>query len=101
MSTAKETIIDLFELDKLPPEKATEMVNRLGKLVFQAVLVRILPTLSESDLDEYEKIVDIEDGGAKIFSFLTEKVPDFDKIITEEAEILRKDLAGEFASAGI
>ncbi len=55
MRTIKESLMDLFELDKMPPEKAAEMVDRLAKLVFQAVLVRVLPILSEEDLTEYEK----------------------------------------------
>ena len=55
MTTIKQSIIDLFELDKMEPEKATEMVDRLAKLVFQAVLVRTLPLLSEEDFDKYEK----------------------------------------------
>jgi len=101
MSTIKQTITDLFELDKMAPEKAAETVDRLGKLIFQAVLVRVLPILSEQDLAEYEKIVDSKEGGEVIFKFLGEKIPDFEKIIMEEAESLRAELAGEFKEAGI
>ena len=101
MTTIKQTIIDLFELDKITPEKSAEMVGRLGKLVFQAVLVRTLPMLSEKDFTEYEKIVDGKEGGELIFKFLSEKVSDFEKIIAEESESLRAELAGEFASAEI
>jgi hypothetical protein len=101
MSTIKETIEDLFELDKMPPEKAAEMVNRLGTLVFQAVLVRALPMLSETDLTEYERIIEAKEGGDILFKFLSEKVPDFENIITEEAELLRAELAGEFKEVGI
>jgi len=93
MTTIKENLITLFELDKMPAEKATEMVDRLGKLVFQAVLVRILPTLSEKDLAEYEQIVESKEDAEKLFKFLSEKVPEFDNIINEEAENLRAELA--------
>lgn len=93
--------MDLFELDKMPPEKAAEMVDRLGKLVFQAVLVRALPLLSEEDLTEYEKIVDSKQEGDVLFKFLSEKVPDFDNMVAEESENLRAEMAGEFNSAGI
>lgn len=99
--TIKETIVDLFGLDKMPPEKAAEMINRLGKLVFQSVLARVLPLLPEQDLTEYEKIVNTPEGGDKIFIFLSEKVPDFEKIVVEEAEILRQELASEFSAAEI
>ena len=101
MATIKQTLADLFELDKLEPAKAAEMVERLGKLVFQATLVRVLPMLSEAEMAEYDKIVEGKGGGEVLFKFLGEKVPDFDKIILEEAEILRAELAGEFKEAGI
>ncbi len=97
----KESLIDLFELDKLPPGKMLETVKRLSKLVFQAVLVRVLPMLSEEELTEYEKIVDSKADGDVLFKFLGEKVPGFEEIIKEEAEDLRAELAGEFKEAGI
>lgn len=101
MSTIKENLVDLFELDKMPPEKAVEMVERLSKLVFQAVLVRALPLLSEKDLTEYEKLVDSKEEGDALFKFLSEKVEGFENIIREEAENLHAELAGEFKSAEI
>lgn len=101
MTTIKQTIVDLFELDKMAPEKAAEMIERLGKLVFQAVLIRALPLLSEEDMTAYEKIVDSNEGGEVLFKFLGEKVPDFENIAKEEAENLRAELAGEFAEAGV
>ena len=101
MTTIKETIVDLFELDKMEPVKAAEMIDRLGKLVFQAVLVRVLPLLSEEDMTEYERIVSSQEGGEVLFKFLGEKIPDLENIIMEEAETLRAELAGEFKEAGI
>ena len=102
MSTIKENLMDLFNLDKMPPEKAAETVDRLAKLIFQAVLVRVLPTLSEENLTEYERIVDSKEEGADVlFNFLREKVSDFDSIMAEESENLRKELSGEFKEAEI
>ena len=91
MNPIKKDLFDLFELDKMPPEKGIEMLDRLAKLVFQAVLVRALPLLSEEDLSEYEKIVASDDGGDVLFKFLSEKVPEFNKIITEEIGVLRRE----------
>ncbi len=100
MTTIKETIIDLFDLEKMPPEKIAEMVERLGRLVFQAVLVRLLPLLSESDMTAYEKIVAKKEPDA-IFKFLGDKFPDFQNVVMEESEILRAQLSGEFKAAGV
>ncbi|TSA28998.1 MAG: hypothetical protein D4R68_02995 [Ignavibacteriales bacterium] len=99
MSTIKENLFDLFQLDRMPPEKGVEMLERLSKLVFQAVLVRVLPMLSEEDLAQYEKLVEGKEEGDALFHFLNEKVPGFDKIISEEAETLRMELAGELENS--
>lgn len=94
MNNIKKNLFDLFEIDKMPPEKGVEFLERLAKLVFQAVLVRALPLLSEEDFSEYEKIVSSnEDNGDILFKFLREKVPEFDKIIQEEAGVLRREVS--------
>jgi hypothetical protein len=96
MNEIKKDLFELFELDKMPIEKAEETLNRLSGLVFQSVLMRSLPFLSEEDLAQYEKIVDSkEKDGADLFKFLGEKVPEFNKIILEETGSLRRELAGE------
>lgn len=100
MSTIKQTLVEIFNLENMSPEKAGELVERLGKMVFQAVLVRVLPTLSEEEFDEYEKIVEGNQGGEMIFRFLSEKVPTLPQIIEEEAKNLRDEMAEEFAQVG-
>ena len=85
-------IMVLFGLEKLSPEKGAQMVERLGRLVFQSVLVRVLPLLSSEDLALYEKMTEGDEEIEAILKFLAEKVPDFEKVIEEEAEILRNEL---------
>lgn len=93
MNTIKKNLFDLFEIDKMPPEKGLEMLNRLATLVFQAVLVRALPLLSEEDLTEYEKLIEDKSEGDIIFDFLSKKVPEFNKIIEEEARALQREVS--------
>ena len=100
MDNVKKDLFDLFRLDKMSPEKAEETLGRLAKLVFQSVLVRSLPLLSEEDLATYEKMVDTEEADV-LFRFLGEKVPDFSNIIKEESENLRDEMAKDMANAGI
>ena len=101
MNPIKKDLFDLFGLDKMSPEKAAEMVQRLGRLVFQAVLVRVLPLLSEPEMSEYEKITEEENSLEKILGFLSTKIPDFDKIVKEETEILRDEMAKDMAQTKI
>lgn len=101
MNTIKQSIMDMFELDKMEPTKALEMVERLSRLIFQATLVRVLPLLNEEETKEYEKIVENAEGPEILLKFLEEKVSSFGEIFEEEAEGLRDELAGEFKEAGI
>lgn len=89
----KKDLFDLFQLDKMSPEKAEETLNRLSKLIFQAILVRVLPTFTEEQLKEYDEIINNEKNNAdELFIFLRNNTEDFDKVIKEEAENLRQEL---------
>lgn len=93
MNPIKKDLFDLFQLDKMAPEKAEETLNRLAKLVFQSVLVRVLPTLTKEQMEEYDKIIESkEDNGDELFRFLRDNTENFDGIIKEEAENLRIEL---------
>ncbi len=98
MATIKQTLIELFELDKMSPEKATETAERLAKLVMQAVLTRVLPMLSEENLQKYEDIIDTNQSPEILFDFLNSKVVNFQEILTEETESLHRELSGEMES---
>lgn len=89
----QRTLIDLFDLDKLPPEKAAETLGKLGKLIFQGVLIRVLPSLSEEQLAEYDRIIESEEGFDRLLFFFLEQVDDFDEVVREEAESFRRDAA--------
>ena len=97
MDKINKDLFELFGLEKMPPEKGAEMVERLGKLVFQAVLVRTLPLLSEGDMSEYEQVTENDNKIEDILEFLSKKVPDLNVIIKEEAEILHDEMAKDMA----
>ncbi|MCX6753126.1 MAG: hypothetical protein NTW62_02165 [Candidatus Nomurabacteria bacterium] len=98
MATIKQTLIELFELEKMSPEQATETAERLAKLVMQGVLTRVLPTLSEEDLQKYEEIIDTYQSPEVLFDFLNSKVVNFQDILTEETESLHRELSGEMSA---
>lgn len=93
MNPLKKDLFDLFQLGKMSPEKAEETLNRLAKLVFQSILVRILPTLSEEKKNKYDEIIESkENNGDELFYFLRDNTENFDEIIKEESENLRIEL---------
>ena len=91
--TFDKNIFELFEISKLPMDEQEETINRIGGIIFQSVLLRVLPTLEEKSLKEYENLMDEKAEPEKVFDFLFEKIPDFLRIITEESENFRKETA--------
>lgn len=84
-------IIKILGIDTLPKDKQTEAIERLGAIVYQEVMLRVLEDMKEEDKDAFEKLVEKTPDPESIFAFLAEKVPDIDKIIIEEAEGLREE----------
>ncbi len=89
----RKNIISLFEIEKLPEEKQEETITKIGKIIFQAVLIRVLPLMEEEDRLEYEKLVESGVEAEALLDFFFEKVPGFLQIVAEESENFRKESA--------
>ena len=92
-SEIRNNIISLFGIDKLPGEKQEETIARIGKIIFQAALMRILPLLEEEDAEKYDKLVEGGTSPENLLDFFFEKVPSFLQIVAEESENFRKESA--------
>jgi hypothetical protein len=90
-SEIRENIITMFEIDKLPEEQQEESINKIGKLIFQSVLIRILPKMSEGDLAEYDALLEKNVPAEDLMEFFFAKVPNFLSIVAEEGESFKKD----------
>ena len=91
MNTTKQTLFEIFEIDKMDPEKGEEVLNKISKIIFQSVLVRVLPMLTEEKQKEYDQILE-SDNGENLFIFLRDNIENFEEIIKEEGENLKKEL---------
>lgn len=90
LNKIRENIITMFGVDKMPEEKREEVINQIGKLIFQGVLIRVLPLLEEQDLKEYEKLVSMETTPDELMGFFIEKVPSFLEIVNDEVANFKK-----------
>ncbi len=89
---------DLMEelgISSLPEEEKNKVMERIGKLIYQSVIIRVLEKLDENDVDEFEKIVhsvqDSNEGAENILKFLRSKIVDFDEIVTEEISTFKQE----------
>jgi len=85
MNSIQKNINNALELDNLPAEEQQEIMLRIGTLIYQNILIRVMEIITDEDQDEFEKLLDSNKKPEEIFSFLKNKVQDFEKIIAEEA----------------
>ncbi len=88
-----DNIIKILGIDVLPIEQQKEAMEKMGALVYQEVMLRVLDVMSEEDKDAFEKLLSENPNPEAMFAFLDEKVPNIDAIVSEEAEKIREESA--------
>ena len=84
-------IIEELGLDTLPEGEREEMLERIGSVIYEGILIKSLDAMSDADATVYENMVDENRSPAELFKFLAEKVPNFEQIIKDEVNLYKKD----------
>lgn len=80
-------------LDSLPSEKREETVSRIGRILYQAILVRTLDILSDSEQDELDDLMNKNTTTPKdVLLFLKSKIPTFEDLLREERDNLKDQI---------
>ncbi len=89
----KKNIIRALGLDPstMSEEEINATLEKMGTAIYQTVLARIVETFTDSDLDEFEKLIEKKAGQEEIVAFLKSKEPNFDEIAKEETEKFARD----------
>ena len=86
-------IIKEWSLESLAEQKREETANRIGRILYQAILVRTLDILSVEEQNELDEIMNKDSSNPKeVLLFLKKKIPTFDQLVKEEKENLKNDL---------
>ncbi len=93
----KNNLFTLFEIDKMSEAEQEETIARIGKIIFDAVLIRVLPMLKDEELKEYDKLLDTNPEPEGVLDFFFEKIPNFLAIMVEESEKFRQESEAELA----
>lgn len=88
-----KNIVLTLGINTLPVEQQKEAMERLGSLIYQEVMLRVVDILSDEDKDQLEKIIGKNADPEEMFGFLSTKVPNLDQIVKEESEKLRAEAA--------
>lgn len=99
-NTINKNIIEVLGINTLPVEQQKEAMERLGAIVYQEIMLRVLEIMNDEDKDEFEKLIEKNPDPEALFSFLEEKVPNLNQIATEEAESLRSESAEILSEIG-
>ena len=86
-------IIAEWGLGSLPEPKQVEMVERIGRIMYQAILIKALDILSEKEQTEFDLLLD-EDSTTPdtVLAFLQKKIPTFERLVRDERKNLKEDL---------
>lgn len=84
-----ENIISLLGLQTLSDEEKLAMVEKMTDLVQKRVMLGLFEKLSEADK---EKLASISDNAEAVITFLSEKVPNMDKIFTDEIIKIKQEM---------
>lgn len=91
--TLKQKIIQDLGLDNLPENQQEEVILNIAKIIFQAVLIRIIENLNKEEKDEFEKsLIEKSDDEQAMLDFLQLKIPNLNEIINEEIIKLKKEI---------
>ena len=102
-TTSITEILPELGLDLLAPEQQEELLQDIGSMIFQAVVLRSLTQLSDADKENFDTILSQEPPNEEaVLAFLQTKIQDFngladeelDKFSTQGAELLERLRAG-------
>lgn len=93
MNPLSKDIVSEWGLGELPQEEQIDMVDRIGRLIYQAILVRSLDILSEVEQEEFDLLLN-EDTSTpeEVVLFLERKIPTFKLLLKEEVSKLKADI---------
>lgn len=92
MILSKE-ITEEWNLIDVPADKKEEIVNKIGRILYQAVLVRTLDILSDEEQTELDEMMNRNSTTPKdVMLFLKKKIPTLDALIKEEKDNLKVNL---------
>ena len=78
----------------------SELNNNLATLEDSNKKRGLILDKMQKDLNKYEEIINGNENGEFLFNFLSEKVQEFNKIITEEVGVLRREVQSKIGENG-
>ena len=88
----KELIVSTFDLADMPAELQNDLIGTIGELVIQAVMVRAVENMDETQLAEFEQLTENGDNPESVLAFVESCLPEFDSVVAEEVMRIRSEM---------
>lgn len=93
MHILSKDLIAEWKLTNLSEQEQIDFVERVGRLIYQAILVRSLDILSEMEQEELDTLLDKNEITPEdVLAFLSQKIPTFNLLLKEEIGKLKEDV---------
>jgi hypothetical protein len=94
----KNDLIADLGLDSLSPDRKAEVMNKMIDAVILRVFNRVVPALTDQDINTLEQLDQKDDSGVVVNQYLQNKVPNLESIVKEETDNFKKEMADSLAS---
>lgn len=95
---AEEDIFTALGASGIPDEEKGALLGQMIEIAQTRTLAKLIETLGEEEKAELEKIAEDEEAGPEVLeNFITQKVPEFPEIFTDEIKKLKQELIVKFS----
>lgn len=93
MNLLSEEMLKELDISSLSQAEQKLAIDRVGRTIFQAVLVKSLDILSVKEEEELDLLLDKNNTKTEdVLNFLRSKIPTFNKLLKDERQNLKGDL---------
>lgn len=83
-------IIETFNLSELPQEIQQEMIDTVGEIVVQGLVIRATEHMTQEQADEFETVLDNAADAEDVLQFIEAIIPDFDQAVVDEIVMVKE-----------
>ena len=80
-----QKILDELGMGNLPEEEKQAMMERIGKILYQAVMLRVMDIMTDAQAGQFDKAIGENTNPEYILNYLRTQIPNFQQIVDEEA----------------
>ena len=87
-----QNIIKDLGLDTLSEKEQEEALLKIGKIIFQSILIKVIEKLDDNEIDNFTELLEKNPNDEKvILDFLQAKIPNFNELVNNEVANFKKE----------